>query len=252
MFGQPSVQNTDFDCGAFTEALCRLLYVTEQRAPFVLLTGVEGAGRSTLLKRLSAGLSESTVLHHLNAAGMTEPGILRQICQSLAIALPADADRSQLMLSARDELAGRGMCGQQTVIIIDDLDQAIDNPETVVRFLSAVNSQTDGAVTLIAVAADGSLPEIERSSALRVSLNPLPPEDAARFIAEQFIFQRIDLERVTDEAWNQMVVFGEGMPGRLSQLCRVASVALTAEPNLTLSADSLHMLAGETLLRRAG
>jgi len=252
MFGQPSVQNPDFECDAFTEAISRLIYVTEQKEPFVLLTGGAGTGRTTLLQRLSSCLTESTVLHSLNGAGMTESGMLRQICQALSISLPIEADRCHLMLAACDELAGRGMCRQHTVVIIDDMDQAIDDLTSIVQFLGAVNSRTGGAVTLMAAAQSGNLAEIEQSSALRVNLQPLTPEDSARFIAEHFITSRIDLERVTDEAWNQMVVFGEGMPGRLSRLCEIATVALTGEPDLTLNAETIHLLVGETLLRRAG
>ncbi len=253
MFGQPTGHAFQFECPTFTEAVNRLLYVVEQNEPFVLFTGRSGTGRSTLLRHVQTECQRnghSAVV--INVAAMDETAVLQRICAALSIVTADDQSRPSLMNAIRDELVGRGLCHHRTVIILDDLDRAVEDLTSTIQFLTAISQDNADCATLI-VGSDQHVPlPLSSLSALRVELQPLSETESDQFARQLFKTLHVDAERLTDDAVDALTDFGQGLPGRLKRLCEIAGVALTTDSDLVLDADMLQQLTGETLLSRAG
>ena len=152
------------------------------------------------------------------------------------------------MTAIRDELVGRSLCNHQTVILLDDFTRADEDVAPIIDFLSGINQQTDGAVSVIAAAESVTSPELQRLSALKVHLRRLPNADAVAFIQEFLNFLSVPQPSVTSDAVAAIVEHAEGSAAHLIRVCRMVGVAVDATPDLIIDADVLSMLTEETLV----
>ncbi len=252
MFGQPIGPSFEFECPTYTEAVNRLLYVVEQSEPFVLFTGQPGTGRSTLLRSVQAEcqrFGHSAIL--INVAALDENAFLWHLCGALSIVPGPMQSRCELMAAVRDELNGRALCNYRTVIILDDLDRAVEELTGSVQFLTAINQQANGCVSVIAGCDEQMPSQLTSLSALRVELPTLTDDEAKHFAAQYFKSLNAHNDRINNDAMDTLISFGQGLPVRLRRLCEIASVALATDPLLQLDTETLNQLTGETLLCRA-
>ncbi|MEO2013280.1 MAG: ATP-binding protein [Fuerstiella sp.] len=249
MFGQAIEKSWFFSSSVHTEAVSRLLYVAEQGEPFVFLQGDHGCGKSTLLKQVQAECTRyghSTVL--INLAALDQPAFLWHLCGGLSIVPRAEQSQTQLMSAIRDELVGRSLCSHRTVILLDDFTRAAEDVAPIIDFLSAINQQTDGAVSVIAAGEFVTSPELQRLSALKVHLRRLTDADTSAFALEYLQFLAVPLEAVTSDAVAAIVERPHGSAAQLKRLCQLISVAVEATPNLVIDAEVLTVLTEETLV----
>ena len=249
MFGQAIGKSWYFSSSVHTEAVSRLLYVAEQGEPFVFLQGEHGCGKSTLLKRVQTECSRyghSTVL--INLAALDQAAFLWHLCGGLSIVPRAEQSQTQLMSAIRDELVGRSLCNHRTVILLDDFARAAEDVAPIIDFLSAINQQTDGAVSVIAAGESVTSPELQRLSALKVHLRRLTDTDARAFALEFLRFLAVPPQAVTSDAVDAIVDGAHGSAAHLTRLCQLVGVAVEATPNLVIDAEVLAMLTEETLV----
>ena len=253
MFGRSKTSRFSFECTAHTEASNRLLFVVEQGEPFVALMAAAGSGKSRVLSNVRDECSRngmSAVL--VKCAALDEISLLGRIAAGLSISVDNRATRPTLMTLIRDELAGRFVCGRQTIVLLDDFQKSSDDLSGVIQFLSAVNEQTDGSICVIA-GCDGVLPPgLASLSALRVQLQPLAEADAQRFTEELLGELGVNSGLVNEDAYKRIITFGCGYPARLTRICELAALAVEASPGLQLDSQIIDELTGETLLSRAG
>lgn len=249
MFGHQPGAPFEFHGPTFTEALSRLMYVVEQGAPFVLLAGETGCGRTTLLRTVETecrrnGISALT----LNAAGLDRPAFLQQLSRGLCVVPGPEQTAAEAMAAIRDELTGRGFCSHATVILIDDLEAAADDLSAAIRFLTALNESTQGQVTVIAGCRHQPALPLQTLSALRVQLPPLTDEESVDFASAFLAEVQFDAEQLTADAEHYLVEFGEGSPARLARICEILCLAAAADPAVQFDRAALQRLSEETLL----
>ncbi|MCP4784302.1 MAG: ATP-binding protein [Fuerstiella sp.] len=249
MFGQAIEKPWFFSSSVHTEAVSRLLYVAEQGEPFVFLQGDHGCGKSTLLKQVQAECSRyghSTVL--INLAALDQVAFLWHLCGGLSIVPRVEQSQTQLMSAIRDELVGRSLCNHRTVILLDDFARTAEDIAPIIDFLSAINQQTDGAVSVIAAGESVTSPELQRLSALKVHLRRLTEADTNAFALEFLQFLAVPPETVTGDAVAAIVERAQGSAAQLTRLCQLVSVAVEATPNLVVDAEVLAVLTDEILV----
>ncbi|MDG1896239.1 MAG: ATP-binding protein [Fuerstiella sp.] len=249
MFGQAIEKSWFFSSSVHTEAVSRLLFVAEQGEAFVFLQGEHGFGKSTLLKQVQAECSRyghSTVL--INLAALDQTAFLWHLCGGLSIVPRAEQSQTQLMTAVRDELVGRSLCNHQTVILLDDFTRTAEDVAPIIDFLSSINQQTDGAVSVIAAAESVTSPELQRLSALKVHLRRLTDADSHAFALEFLGFLAVPEDAVANDAVDAIIARSEGSAAHLTRLCRLVSVAVEATPDLVIDANVLTILTEETLV----
>lgn len=249
MFGQTVADGWIFEGEAQVESLSRVMYVAEQGQPFVLLQGARGAGKSSLLSRIQAECQRgafSTV--RINAAALDSASFLTHLAGALSIVSKNGQSTTELMAAIRDEINGRSVCDHRVVILLDDVHLASESLESMIRFLSGVNQQTNGGITIIA-SAESTLPaSLTELSELRVTLPKFTDQDATSLITQKLRRSGVDLSSVTEDAIRAMVTYGAGMPGRLCRACEIVSIAAETDSSLTIDDQLIGELTRETLL----
>ena len=128
MFGHQTQSEWFFDSSVHLEAVSRLLYLVESHEPLGLVQGPDGSGRSRVLGRLREELSRTGIMTvPLPLSGMDEESALWQLAEGLCARLRPSMRRHELLSLVRDELSGRGRCGVQTVILLDDFHRAAED-----------------------------------------------------------------------------------------------------------------------------
>ncbi len=249
MFGQPTAKSWYFSGAVQAEALNRLLYVAEQGESFVLLQGDSGVGKTTLLNQVQAECRRSGMSAiRINMAALNQDAFLWQLCGALSIVPQRDQSPSTLMSAIRDEISGRVLCRHKTVLLLDDLHRAIESPEPLIQYLTAVNQQSNGGITVIAATENGLNPGLQNLSALKVNLSRLGADEAEYFIEEKLKIVGVSRESVLDDAITEIIAYGNGSPGRLTRLCDILKIANTTDPKVKINSAIVAALTRETLL----
>ena len=249
MFGQPAPKSWYFSGEVQAEALNRLMYVAEQGESFVLLQGQHGVGKTTLLTQVQAECRRvGTSAIMINMSALNQESFLWQMCGAFSIVPRREQSESTLMSAIRDEISGRMLCNQKTVVLLDDLHRAMGNPEPLVQFLTAINQQTNGGITVIAATAAGLSPQLQSLSILKVNLSQLGVEDARVFVVQKLGVVGVDLDCVTRDAITEIVEYGHGSPSRLNRVCEMIKVACMADPGVEVDSPTITALMQETLL----
>lgn len=247
MFGQSVDRLWYFESSAHTEALNRLMYVAEQGEPFVLLLGERGLGKSGVLNRVQEEcrrFGHSCVL--INVAALDEDAFLWHLCGGLSIILRDNCTRSQMMSAIRDEISGRALCNHRTVILLDDLNRSGEDLSLMIQYLSAINQQSDGGVSVIGAAEGNLSPELCSLSALRVQLPKLSDQDSQEFVTGALSSE--EFASVTDEGLTAIIECCGGSPAQLTRICELLKITTATNPGLEINADVLAVLTEETLV----
>lgn len=247
MFGQSVDKLWYFESSIHEEAHNRLMYVAEQGEPFVLLLGERGLGKTCVLNRVQSEcrrFGHSSVM--INVAALDEDAFLWHLCGGLSIIPGEGQSRSQMMSAIRDEISGRVVCNHQTIVLLDDLHRAGADLSLMVQFLSAINQQTAGGVSVIATAEGALSPAWQQLSALKVQLTNLSESDSRAFV--EGMLASVDIGNVTEDGLTAIVESCHGSPAQLSRICEMIQVAATTNPLLEINAELLNVLTEETLL----
>ena len=115
-----------------------------------------------------------------------------------------------------------------------------------IRFLCAINQQTDGGVTIIAACDEGAMCDLHSLSALKVRLSKLTDEDSRSFATGLLAHNGINT--VTDDGLTAIVGCSDGSPAQLTRICELVKVAAATNPNLQINENVLSVLTEETLV----
>lgn len=247
MFGQNVDKLWYFESSAHAEAQNRLMYVAEQGEPFVLLMGDRGLGKSSILNRVQEEcrrFGHSCVL--MNVAALDEDAFLWHLCGGLSIIPGGEPSRSRMMTAIRDELSGRALCNHRTVILLDDLNRAGADLSLMIQFLSAINEQTDGGVSVIGASEGVLSPGLQQLSALRVQISALGEQDSRAFV--RGLLNAQEIASVSEDGLTAIAEYCKGSPAQLARVCELVRITNATNPSLEINADVLAVLTEETLV----
>lgn len=251
MFGQSVEEEWLYHHPGFEEAANRLLYVAESGEALAVVMSEDGAGRTTLLKSVlqhRTRLANSAIL--VSAAACNQQTVLRQISRALSIDAPDTAAPGELLLLIRDEIRGRELCGRHTTLLLDDIHRADEDLYGVLRFLSSLNQQTSGAISVIAGTSSDDRSLAVSESVLKIELNRLSEVQAVEFLATGLGLKGA-LDRVESDGLLAAVKLSQLAPGSLKRSCQVMLAALEADDALRLNSPLVEALFQETLQHRS-
>ena len=247
MFGQSVEEEWLYHHPGFEEAMNRLLYVCEAGEALAVVMAEDGSGRTSLLKSVfeqrSRGGHQAVMV---STAACRQQTVLQQICRALMIDAPQSALPGELLLLIKDEVRGRELCGRHTAILLDDLHRADEDLYGILRFLSSINQQTGGALSLIAGTSADDRSVAVSESVLKIELRQLTEVQAVEFLATGLGLNGA-LDRVETDGLLAAVQLSKQNLGSLKRSCAVMLAALEADENLFLNAALVEALFEETL-----
>jgi general secretion pathway protein A len=211
------------------EALARLHYLVEQRRRLGLLIGPSGSGKTLLLElaaRQWRRAGRCVGLSSLLAA--TPEEFLLSFAEQLGLNLPADSPLPVIWRAVGDRLLENRYQWLDTVLLLDDADQATVPVIGQVSRLLRHDPSSETRLTIVLAAQDGRaavLAPLQELVELRIELAAWQREETAEFL-------RISLERAgrqkplfADPAVERLHQLAQGIPRRVRQLADLALVA---------------------------
>ena len=246
MFGQTIQSAWFFDSSVHLEAVSRLLYLVDSHEPFGVVCGPDGSGRTRVLSKLREELQRiGTVVVSLNLAGMDEESVLWQLANCVGSIVRSGMKRYEVLLALRDELIGRGQCGVQTVIMLDDMHRTAGDMNPLLRLLMTLNSQCQGLLTVI-VASDTHLPiETEEHVLVRVSLSVLDTAESSDFVRSLARRHFIGGSALDESAVRAVSEAAQGNAAGMARVCELLRVVHEASPETRITGDTVRAVLDE-------
>ena len=246
MFGQATQSTWFFDSSVHREAVCRLLYLVDSHEPFGVVYGPDGSGRTRVLSKLREELQRTgTVVLSLNLAGMDDESALWQLASCVGSIVRSGMKRYELLSAVRDELIGRGLCGVQTVIMLDDMHRTAGDMNPLLRLLVTMNPHCQGLLTVIA-ASDTPLPVHTAEHALvRVSLSVLDTAESSDFVRTLARRHSIGGSGLDESAVRAVSEAAQGNTAGMARICELLRVVLEASPETRITGDTVRAVLDE-------
>ncbi len=241
-FGVQSRIRHFFASPTHDEALARLGFLVDAGHSLGILTGHEGAGRSTVLEVFARDLRrQGRAVCLTNLLGLDERSLLWTLAVGLG-ANPRTADDSfSLWRRIHDRLQQHAIEGRTTVLLLDDADQA--SHEVLVQILRLLKTHAQG-VTVILVVESSRLArlggDLLQLSQLRIRLDPWNATDIRDYL--QSSLERVGCDRPVfeDSAAVRLQELTDGTPRWVSQLADLALLASATQDSATIDGQVIE------------
>jgi type II secretory pathway predicted ATPase ExeA len=225
-------------------ALTMLEYGLESQAPFSLLTGEIGSGKTTLVRRLLRQLGDRVKVGLVSHTHSRFRSIHGWALSALGIASGDDSDVS-IYEALVDSLVRDHAKGKRTLLIFDEAQNLSIDVLEELRLLSNVNSEKDLVLQILLVGqpelrAKLSRPELKQF-AQRVSvffhLKPLERDETHAYIRHRLTLAGGNPSLFLPDAIDLVHARTKGVPRLLNQLCDFALVYGFADKRTEIDAD---------------
>ena len=212
-------------------ALTMLEYGLESQAPFSLLTGDIGSGKTTLMRRLLRQFGDRFAVGVVSHTHSRFQSIHGWALSALGVA-PSDDSEIALYEALVDTLVREYAKGRRTLLIFDEAQNLSVEILEELRLLSNVNSDKDLMLQILLVGqpelrAKLSRPELKQF-AQRISvffhLKPLERDETHAYICHRLTVAGGNPSLFLPEAIDLIHVRTKGVPRLINQLCDFALV----------------------------
>jgi type II secretory pathway predicted ATPase ExeA len=215
------------------EALARLQFLAEERRRLGLLLGPTGCGKSLILEVFARGLRRSGVqVANVNLLGVDLHEFLWLTAAELGINPDRRADLFQLWRSVLDRLAENRYQQLDTVLLLDDADEAPAAVLDHVVRLAQADNVAGGRLTIVLTATTAPAssavrlsPRLLELADLRIDLDAWEPADTVQFVAAALAQAGSTEPIFTTEALHHLHDLTSGIPRRVAQLANLALLA---------------------------
>ncbi len=212
-----------------TRALVKLLHVIKKNRALGLLTGGIGCGKTTIIRRIFAGLGEeeeySGSLMTLTQPDFSALWFNKKLGELLGLKLDSRG-RTEMKLDLIGELQRRYKANKKSVILIDEANN-ITNPEVIEEIRGLLNLELEGyrLVTVILSGMGDMYKKIKNNVSFRqrisaiVSLPPLTIGSTRDYINYRLEQAGATGRIFSDEANKMIYDFTSGVPRVINVIC---------------------------------
>ena len=209
------------------EALAQLLYGTQEKKGFIVLTGKVGTGKSTLLHALHQRLNGQAAVAFVVNSALSFDGLLEYVLADLGVSKVGES-RAQRLMALNTYLIERERAGQNTVLIIDEAQNLETATLEQIRLLSNFETSTSKLLQILLVGQPElrtklALPELHQLKqrvGVRCQIPPLTLEETRAYIRTRLrIAGARDLGLFTEPAIDRLWAYSGGIPRLINTVC---------------------------------
>lgn len=214
------------------EALELLQYGLATRAPFIVVSGEIGTGKTTLLRHLLARLGPGAAVASVAHAHGGYANLLRWVAD--AFGLPAaDADEFALEKGVLEHVSRQHRLGRSVVLVVDEAQGLAAGALEKLRLLSNVNAEGESPFQVLLVGQGGlrerlgepGLAQLAQRVAVDYHLEPLEPDEIAPYVHHRLRVAGAARDGLfEDAACAALHAHSGGVPRLVNLLCDFALV----------------------------
>jgi len=209
------------------EALAQLVYGTQERKGFIVLTGKVGTGKTTLLHTLRQRLNGQAAIAFVFNSTLAFDELLEYVLEDLGVPQRGPS-RAQRLIALNNFLIERERVGQNTVLIVDEAQNLDVSTLEQIRLLSNFETPTSKLLQILLVGQPElktklNLPELwqlRQRVGLRCQIPSLTLEETRAYIRTRLrIAGARDLSVFVDGAVDRIAAYSGGIPRLINTVC---------------------------------
>jgi len=209
------------------EALAQLVYGTQERKGFIVLTGKVGTGKTTLLHALRQRLGDQSAIAFVVNSTLPFDELLEYILEDLGISKRGES-RAQRLIALNNYLIERERAGQNTVLVVDEAQNLDAATLEQIRLLSNFETPTSKLLQILLAGQPElktklNLPELQQLKqrvGLRCHIPSLTSEEIRSYIRTRLrIAGGRDLNLFSEPAVDQISAYSGGIPRLINTVC---------------------------------
>lgn len=231
-----------------SEALARLEFLAQSRAPLGLLIAPRGCGKSTVLAEFArCAQRQGFVVIQANLTNAVELTVLAELTSGMALP-PAQAS-GQAWRDIQDRLAEFQLDNLHAVLLLDDLDRAMPPALAAIERLLALGNLP---LTIAASVQPAAIPRLGTAiceqTVLRIDLCPWSETEVGEFLVRRGASRgRAVFE---PSAARRLFELSGGAPRKVSQLALLAEVAGHSQGRGSIDEDTVSAVHEELCAAR--
>jgi type II secretory pathway predicted ATPase ExeA len=225
-FAGPLVPQRLLASATHDEALARLAFLVDEGRRLGLLMGSPGSGKSSILRTVDEDLRRSgRCVVRFSLAGADEQEFLWQLATGLGLSPDHSTPTFQLWRQVTDRLSELRYQQVQTVLCLDDADQAY--PEALATVARIAAAQQRLAI-IVAVETSGVSrlgPRLLEMADLKVEVEPWDETETSDYVRQALLDAGGNPDAFGETALARIFELTQGIPRRVNQLADLAMLA---------------------------
>ena len=221
---------TFFESSTHEEALARLHFLVEQHRRLGLLMGDFGCGKSMLLESFARAIRRrGHPVALVELVGLQGSDMLAELAIQFGLAPDRGATAASLWRSLGDRIVEYRYQMLDTVILLDDADQASQEVLGQITRLAQLDRSAESRLTLVLAGRQERMNRVGRGllelAELRIDVEPWEATDTARYVKRSLEQAGCHTEVFTASAIERLHEIAQGVPRRVSQLADLSLLA---------------------------
>jgi general secretion pathway protein A len=237
------------------EVLASLVYGVRERKGFVLLTGQVGIGKTTVLRTLLENIDPNVVFSHIINTDVNSQELLQMVCSDFGLPI-AGRNKVELINDLFDFLVGTRLEGKNALIVVDEAQNLPDDVLESLRMLSNLETPRDKLLQIILCGQpelrtkllQGSLQQLAQRIVINITLQPLSPDEAERYVYHRMQISGAEGEEVfPKEIAGGIARLSRGVPRLINILCDNCLMLAYSEGRKVVTRESLDQASAQCL-----
>jgi len=234
-----------FEGASQRESLARLRFLLAHRRRLGLVLGAAGLGKSLLTTFFAQQCRlAGHAVAQVDLWGLSTREFFWQLGNKLRAAVRTEDDMLRLFRQLTDRLHENKLQGQQTVLLLDDLDQAGSDLQNQVQRLMRTEAAHGGWLTLVATANPTQLGRLGQGLLelvdLRIDLEPWDELDTIGYLQMALLEAGAERPLFDDEALTALHRASAGVPRAVNRLADFALLAGSSNSQAMIEAATIQ------------